>query len=779
MRPERSSLRGLGGNIEHSRHPSDALRAAVGIGVIFVATLAVRRDSLTVFEENLFALINDVPDAGGLVLGPIMQFGNFFAAPVVGAGLALAARRFHRAGLDVAVAGSIAWVAAKLIKAGVDRPRPGGLIEDIGRVASLDGLGFVSGHTAVAAAIVTSAAPYLPRTWRRLLWLLPWVVGLGRIFYGAHLPLDIVGGAALGWTVGATFHLLFGAPHRSPSLTAVTSALGRLGYAPRRVTAVEGSHRGSFPFVAQLGDETVFVKMLDPEPRHRDWIYRLARQIWHRAPRDEAALLDHAALAYREASHASMARRSGVRTPHTLSIAPDGSQVWVVQEYIAGTTLASTGRSDLSDELLEHIWELVKGLRRAEIAHRDLVGSNILVDAEHRPWLVDFAHAIRTTDHRVLDNDLAELLTTVAIHTGPQRAVESARRALGQEALSRLVPELQPLALGDETRTALAGDGDLLAQLAEAIGGTDNSTATEEPHRSASAVALVTVMAIVSAVTLVAIADLSELGDSLGGVQWRWIGVASVAAAAGTMLTITGIRDILRRPVPLSLALNLAWRERANVATSGRKRASELLVPPALSSGMSRTEAQEGIARWLHLQRFLSVAAILVVALAWLWERTPISLPGRATAMFAVLGLAVAVELVAFSHRGPTPQRLGSEPGELSLASGRSFALATLVEYVALLALTEALGGVAVLGAALSYSAARVVWVFAPAGGSLGARPVVTVIGLSAAGMAVSASVAVALIIETFTTWLPMFSVILTWFGHLRWPGRTVQPPQR
>jgi membrane-associated phospholipid phosphatase len=70
-------------------------------------------------------------------------------------------------------------------------------------------------------ALALVAAPWLPRWGRWALLAAVAVVFLARMYVGAHLPLDMVGGAGLGLAVGAAVRLLLGTriatPGRQPS----------------------------------------------------------------------------------------------------------------------------------------------------------------------------------------------------------------------------------------------------------------------------------------------------------------------------------------------------------------------------------------------------------------------------------------------------------------------------------------------------------------------------------------------------------------------------------
>ena len=148
------------------------------------------------------------------VVWTVMQLGNLLAVPVV-ALLAVAARRLGLAAA-LLVGGGAAYLLARVLKVLVDRGRPGELLADVALRGHADaGRGFPSGHAAVVVALACLVLPHVPPRWRWAVAAVALLVCLARIHVGAHLPLDVVGGAALGVACACAVLLTGRAPVRT------------------------------------------------------------------------------------------------------------------------------------------------------------------------------------------------------------------------------------------------------------------------------------------------------------------------------------------------------------------------------------------------------------------------------------------------------------------------------------------------------------------------------------------------------------------------------------
>jgi len=189
-------------------------RLAAAGGVLLVTALAARRGRVSDGEAEAFRAVNGLPGSLYPVAWTVMQMGALGAAPAA-AGAAWLAGDRKLAG-QLLASGASTWAAAKLVKRIVRRPRPAALLSGTHRRGpAAAGLGYLSGHAGVAASLGAGVLPHLGPTGRTVTLVAIPAVGLTRIYVGAHFPLDIIGGAALGVAVDAAVQLAGGRAGRS------------------------------------------------------------------------------------------------------------------------------------------------------------------------------------------------------------------------------------------------------------------------------------------------------------------------------------------------------------------------------------------------------------------------------------------------------------------------------------------------------------------------------------------------------------------------------------
>jgi membrane-associated phospholipid phosphatase len=201
--------------VSYGRRVVDGVGLFVSVIVFLTAAMLIDGDRTVGMEGDVFDVFNGLPGFLYPIMWVPMQFGNLFAIPAAAA-VAAAARRWRLA-IAFLLAGVAKWVVSALVKDAVVRHRPGKFLEDAILRGDTPALGqaFVSGHAMIAVAVATLAHPHIGTRSRALLWGAAVVVCVGRMYTGAHLPLDVVGGAALGAAIGSALNLLFGVPTSS------------------------------------------------------------------------------------------------------------------------------------------------------------------------------------------------------------------------------------------------------------------------------------------------------------------------------------------------------------------------------------------------------------------------------------------------------------------------------------------------------------------------------------------------------------------------------------
>ena len=175
-----------------------------GAAAALIASGFVAMRGLPDWERRVYQAINHGPDELAPAVWLPMQAGSL-TAPFALAGWSFLRTRELDPSVAYAAAGFTTWLLAKGVKKAVGRGRPYDHDRDTNlRLATqTDGsLGYVSGHAAVASTLATVMGNGQPPAKAAALQAFAVMVGVTRIYAGAHLPLDVVGGSALGILVG-------------------------------------------------------------------------------------------------------------------------------------------------------------------------------------------------------------------------------------------------------------------------------------------------------------------------------------------------------------------------------------------------------------------------------------------------------------------------------------------------------------------------------------------------------------------------------------------------
>jgi membrane-associated phospholipid phosphatase len=196
--------------------------AAVAAATTLVTRLAVETSSVSGAEESVFRLINGAPEVPFVIPWVLMQVGNVGAA-LVAAAVAWS-RRGRRLALALLVGGFATWLLAKGLKATVDRGRPAALLDDVVlRHAATGGYGWVSGHAAVVAALLTIGWRHLGQRWQLLAVMAVAMMSVARVYVGEHLPLDMAGGVSFGVLCGTVVAVALDHGRHRPSTPSLGS----------------------------------------------------------------------------------------------------------------------------------------------------------------------------------------------------------------------------------------------------------------------------------------------------------------------------------------------------------------------------------------------------------------------------------------------------------------------------------------------------------------------------------------------------------------------------
>ena len=190
-----------------SRVRRDVIVIVASLAVFAICAVVAASGRVGPVERAVFHAVNGLPT---WLYRPMLMFQylGVLAMPLVVAVGALALRRWRLAGALVLVV-PLKLATERLVKLLVQRERPGTTVPDaILRGVHPAGLSFVSGHAIITFAVAGLLALVLPRRWAVVAFVLATLNAVARVYLGAHNPLDVVGGAAIGLAIAAALDLV-------------------------------------------------------------------------------------------------------------------------------------------------------------------------------------------------------------------------------------------------------------------------------------------------------------------------------------------------------------------------------------------------------------------------------------------------------------------------------------------------------------------------------------------------------------------------------------------
>jgi undecaprenyl-diphosphatase len=183
--------------------------AGAGLIVAWLSVVHARKPFISAAESRIFHAVNGLPGTLYPVLWAPMQLGNLVVGTAAGLIVALVDRDLAVA-IGVALAMALKLVTERLIRREMAdylavRQRPG--TSQVGAIlrgsdVPASGPSFPSGHVILVSAVGLVVAPNLATTWWWLPILATALVVIGRVYVGAHNPLDVTAGLGAGLVLG-------------------------------------------------------------------------------------------------------------------------------------------------------------------------------------------------------------------------------------------------------------------------------------------------------------------------------------------------------------------------------------------------------------------------------------------------------------------------------------------------------------------------------------------------------------------------------------------------
>jgi len=475
---------------------------------------------------------------------------------------------------------------------------------------------------------------------------------------------------------------------------------------------------------------------------------------------DRAALLAYAA------------ERAGVSTPPLVGMAEARDSMIMVTAHIAGARrLSDLGEEEVSDELLDEVWDQLRTAHAAGLAHLDLTANAVLVGSDGVVHLLDWENGEIASSELSRRLDLAQMLAITATKVGEERALASASRCLGSDQLASIAPLLQPVILAPHTRAAAGKPRELLnslrAQLVD-----QHPDADVEPINlarfSVRTVVMVTI-AVVAIWLLLGTLNFEQVLAAARNANPWWLGVCFLLG----LLTYVGSAMGLVAFSPERVGL---WRTTLVQVAAG---VVSLVAPAGVGPAALNlrflvkqrivTPLAVATVALVQVSQFVTTVALLAVIALVTGSAGTLSVPSGAVTAVGIVAVLIVVVVLAvpparswlWRKLGPTltqvwPRVLWVVGSPSRLLMGLGGNVIMTLGYVASFGAALAAFGYSlpVTTLAITYLTSNTVGAAVPSPGGIGPVEAALTGGLTVAGIPAGVAFSAALVFRVLTFWL-------------------------
>ena len=694
----------------------------------------------------------------------------------------LTIRRLGRQVAEVVIATAIGLTSSVLLALVVQTLGSADLVRGLSvRVGTNLALSVPTSLAAVVALLVAAG----PRVRRRTVawsWNLLWVsVAIILVTAQVSLPgtsvaflLGVAAGLGTRYALGVTSGRAEGA--------ALVDGIVRAGLAPVRVVRVaDGTEARSFDDrsyeVTSADGRGALAVVMDADRQVVGTVSRLWRAVRLRGV-EGRSIVSLRQAAERAALATYAARAGGVRTPALIGMAEAADSMLLLFERVEdAVALGDLPIDELTDPILAAVWDEVRKLHAAGIAHRALASTSVLVsrsDGEPQVWLTEWDSADVAASELFRRMDLTQVVAMLATRIGATRAVESAARSLPDADVAAIGPLLQTVVLPRQTRAEVRERRAVLREVRVAL--VDRMPdADVEPRqlvRFGARTILTVILPVVAAIIVLTSINVDEISSAIASSDWRWAVVSFVLGLA----TFVGAGLAFAAFAPVRISVWSATLVHAVGAFVG------LVTPAGLGSAALnlRMLTKRGVTMSLAVATValvqvsqFAVTVILLVILSIASGSASSTQFAPSTGTLVLLGVVAAASgvsllvpavrqwlvrttLPTIRQTWPRLLEIAGEPRRLTVAIAGNVLL-TMGYVLAFDASLMAFGQhLSLVQVALVFLVGNTAGAIVPTPGGLGTIEVAFIGGLTAAGINPGIAVSVTILFRVLTYWVPI-----------------------